>query len=65
VRAVADPGIRYSALDLNDKRSEWGPIWDCTLGINWFLNPNIEDPGELPCTWTAIHSAAQQRRGLA
>ena len=33
---------RYSALDLNDKNLNGGQIWDMTLGINWFLNPNMK-----------------------
>lgn len=33
---------RYSSLNLNDGALRGGQIWDCTLGINWFLNPNMK-----------------------
>jgi len=33
---------RYSALDLNDQPLNGGQVWDCTLGVNWFLNPNMK-----------------------
>ena len=33
---------RYSALDLNDNGLNGGQIWDCTIGVNWFLNPNLK-----------------------
>jgi phosphate-selective porin OprO/OprP len=45
----AEPGYgawqvlaRYSALDLNDNNLSAGQLWDVTLGVNWFLNPNMK-----------------------
>jgi phosphate-selective porin OprO/OprP len=35
-------GARYSYLDLNDGNDTRGGILgDFTLGINWYLNPNV------------------------
>lgn len=34
--------VRYSALDLNDNGLNGGQISDWTVGINWFLNPNMK-----------------------
>jgi phosphate-selective porin OprO/OprP len=33
---------RYSYLDLNSKGITGGEIHDMTLGLNWFLNPNMK-----------------------
>jgi phosphate-selective porin OprO/OprP len=33
---------RFSSLDLNDNSLDGGKIWDCTIGVNWFLNPNMK-----------------------
>jgi phosphate-selective porin OprO/OprP len=33
---------RYTYLDLNDKAISGGSIHDMTLGLNWFLNPNMK-----------------------
>jgi phosphate-selective porin OprO/OprP len=33
---------RYSYLDLNDKGINGGRVHDMTLGLNWFLNPNMK-----------------------
>jgi phosphate-selective porin OprO/OprP len=33
---------RYSYLDLNSKNVRGGEIHDMTLGVNWFLNPNMK-----------------------
>ncbi len=33
---------RYSYLDLNSKGVEGGRVHDMTLGVNWFLNPNMK-----------------------
>jgi phosphate-selective porin OprO/OprP len=35
-------GARYSYLDLNDKGVTGGVVHDMTLGLNWFLNPNMK-----------------------
>ncbi len=34
-------GARYSYLDLNDAGIDGGRLRDFTLGLNWYLNPNI------------------------
>jgi phosphate-selective porin OprO/OprP len=33
---------RYSYLDLNSKGIRGGEVHDMTLGLNWFLNPNMK-----------------------
>ena len=33
---------RYSYLDLNSKGIEGGRVHDLTVGLNWFLNPNMK-----------------------
>jgi phosphate-selective porin OprO/OprP len=35
-------GARFGYLDLNDKAIQGGRIYDWTLGVNWFLNPNMK-----------------------
>jgi phosphate-selective porin OprO/OprP len=35
-------GTRFSYLDLNDKAIQGGQIYDWTVGLNWFLNPNMK-----------------------
>ena len=35
-------GLRYSQLDLRDENLDGGVLQDVTLGINWFLNPNMK-----------------------
>jgi phosphate-selective porin OprO/OprP len=35
-------GARYSSLDLRDDGIDGGVIHDVTLGLNWFLNPNLK-----------------------
>src|SRR5271166_1497646 len=35
-------GIRYNYLNLNDKGINGGVLNDITLGLNWFLNPNMK-----------------------
>ena len=34
-------GARFSYLDINDKGIRGGQVCDWTLGLNWFLNPNM------------------------
>ena len=35
-------GLRFGYLDLNDKAVRGGQVYDWTLGLNWFLNPNMK-----------------------
>jgi phosphate-selective porin OprO/OprP len=35
-------GLRLSYLDLNDKAIQGGTVYDWTLGLNWFWNPNMK-----------------------
>ena len=35
-------GARYSHLNLMDQGMDGGVLDDCTLGLNWFLNPNLK-----------------------
>ena len=35
-------GARFSYVDLTDKAIDGGNVYDFTLGINWFFNPNMK-----------------------
>jgi phosphate-selective porin OprO/OprP len=35
-------GVRFSYLNLDDKDIQGGKIYDWTVGLNWFLNPNMK-----------------------
>jgi phosphate-selective porin OprO/OprP len=35
-------GVRFSYLDLDDKAIQGGQIYDWTVGLNWYLNPNMK-----------------------
>jgi phosphate-selective porin OprO/OprP len=35
-------GVRFSYLDLNDKAIQGGTLYDWTVGLNWFWNPNMK-----------------------
>jgi phosphate-selective porin OprO/OprP len=35
-------GFRYNYLDLNDSGLNGGMAHNGTLGLNWFLNPNLK-----------------------
>jgi phosphate-selective porin OprO/OprP len=35
-------GVRFSYLDLNGKAIQGGRIYDWTVGLNWYLNPNMK-----------------------
>lgn len=41
-RGAWQVGARYSYLDLNSKGINGGILNDMTLGLNWFLNPNMK-----------------------
>jgi phosphate-selective porin OprO/OprP len=43
-------GIRYDHADLNDNDINGGVLDAVTLGVNWFLNPNMKL--QLNCDWT-------------
>jgi phosphate-selective porin OprO and OprP len=35
-------GVCFSYLDLDDKAIQGGRLWDCTVGLNWYWNPNMK-----------------------
>ena len=35
-------GVRYAYLDLQDEGIKGATLNDVTLGLNWFLNPNMK-----------------------
>jgi len=35
-------GARFSYLDLDDKAIQGGRVYDWTVGLNWYLNPNMK-----------------------
>jgi phosphate-selective porin OprO/OprP len=41
-RGAWQVGARYNYLNLNDKGIDGGVLNDVTLGLNWFLNPNMK-----------------------
>ncbi len=47
-------GARFGFLDLNDKDIQGGTVYDWTLGLNWFLNPNMK----CQFNWIAEHHDA-------
>ena len=34
--------MRYSTVNLSDSGLDGGQVDDVTLGLNWFLNPNMK-----------------------
>lgn len=42
LRGAWQVGVRYNELNLNDKGINGGMLRDVTLGLNWFLNPNMK-----------------------
>jgi phosphate-selective porin OprO and OprP len=44
-------GIRYDFADLNDNGLNGGTLDGLTLGLNWFLNPNMKFQAN--CDWTS------------
>ena len=52
-------GLRYDWLDLNSGQISGGQNQDCTLGLNWFLNPNLRFQLNYVCTWVqSVNNAA-------
>ena len=43
--------MRFSYLDLNDKAIQGGQLYDWTVGLNWFLSPNMK----VQCNYIAEH----------
>lgn len=43
-------GARYSRLDLRDTGIDGGIVQDVTLGLNWYLNPNLKFQGNYVLT---------------
>jgi phosphate-selective porin len=35
-------GVRYNYLNLDDKGIDGGFLNDLTLGLNWYINPNMK-----------------------
>lgn len=52
-------GVRFSYLDLTDNAINGGQVADMTLGLNWFLNPNMKIQGNYLLT----HREGQQDQG--
>jgi phosphate-selective porin OprO/OprP len=52
-------GVRFSYLDCNDKAIQGGTIYDWTVGLNWFLNPNMK----FQLNYIAEHRDGQQDVG--
>lgn len=48
---------RYSHLNLNDGRFHGGKLQNVTLGLNWYLNPNVK------VMWNYIHSMLDHPAG--
>ena len=44
-------GARYSHLDLNGDGLLGGRVDDLTIGLNWYLNPNLKFQGNYVLTW--------------
>ncbi|HLQ45566.1 MAG TPA: porin, partial [Planctomycetaceae bacterium] len=42
--------FRYANADLNDKGLQGGLVQDYTVGVNWFLNPNMKIQWNYVCT---------------
>ena len=41
-RSAWQVGVRFSYLDLTNKAIDGGQVADMTVGLNWFLNPNLK-----------------------
>jgi phosphate-selective porin OprO/OprP len=49
-------GIRYDHADLNDAGINGGVLDGATLGLNWFLNPNMK----IQWNWDYTHRSSVQ-----
>jgi len=49
-------GLRFGYLDLNDRDVRGGEVYDWTLGLNWFLNPNTK----IQFNYMLLHRDGQQ-----
>ncbi|MBL8822405.1 MAG: hypothetical protein JNJ77_07450 [Planctomycetia bacterium] len=52
-------GARISYVDLNDQAIDGGRLVDLTLGLNWFLNPNMK----MQANYTLTHRDGQGGSG--
>ncbi len=50
-RGAWQVGARYSTINLNDAGINGGELDDVTLGLNWFLNPNLKLQWNYTCAW--------------
>jgi len=50
-RGAWQVGARYSTIDLNDSGINGGELDDVTLGLNWFLNPNLKFQWNYTYSW--------------
>jgi phosphate-selective porin OprO/OprP len=50
-RGAWQVGARYSTIDLNDAGINGGELDDVTLGLNWFLNPNLKLQWNYSVAW--------------
>lgn len=50
--------LRYSYLDLDNKGIEGGTVHDLTLGLNWFLNPNLKIQWNYSLTYRNVSGTA-------
>jgi phosphate-selective porin OprO/OprP len=41
-RGAWQVGVRYSQVDFTDSGVPGGLVRDVTLGVNWYLNPNLK-----------------------
>lgn len=50
-RGAWQSAIRFSAVDLNSHGLNGGKLTALTLGLNWYLNPNMKFQFNYDCTW--------------
>ncbi len=59
LRGAWQVAARYNELNLNNKGINGGRLQDVTLGLNWFLNPNMK----IQWNVTLTHRRGQQNTG--